>query len=115
MIRWLEITAASPALAKIINQEAATGGPRLDYMFDRYIWPVTRTVTHFLAELEKEGRVRDVDPGTWHFLVMHGAGGPLSLRALADRFGNAPATDEEVHRYASGVVDILLSGISTES
>ena len=79
MVRWLEITAASPALAKIINQEAATGGPRLDYMFDRYIWPVTRTVTHFLGELERDGRVREVDPGTWHFLVMHGAGGPLSL------------------------------------
>ena len=114
MVRWLEITAASPALAKIINQEAATGGPRLDYMFDRYIWPVTRTVTHFLGELERDGRVREVDPGTWHFLVMHGAGGPLSLRALAERFGNAPASADEVHRYATGVVDILLSGISAE-
>jgi hypothetical protein len=58
MIRWLEITAGSPALAKIINQEATTGGPRLDYMFDRYIWPVTKTVNRFLAQLESEGRVR---------------------------------------------------------
>jgi AcrR family transcriptional regulator len=28
MIRWLEITAGSPALAKIINQEATPDGPR---------------------------------------------------------------------------------------
>ena len=84
-------------------------------MFDRYIWPVSRTVNHFLAELERQGRVRDVDPGTWHFLVMHGAGGPLSLRALAERFGNAPTSPDDVHRYATGVVDILLSGISTEA
>jgi TetR/AcrR family transcriptional regulator len=113
MIRWLEVTASSPSLAKIINQEAATGGPRLDYMFDNYIWPVTKTVGHFLARLERQGRVRHLDPGTWHFLVMHGAGGPLSLRALAERFGSAPKSDEDVRRYTAGVVDVLLSGITT--
>jgi TetR/AcrR family transcriptional regulator len=115
MIRWLEITAGSPALAKIITQEATTGGPRLDYMFDRYIWPVTKAVGRFLAKLESEGRVRHLDAGTWHFLVVHGAGGPLALRALAERFGSAPKTDEDVHRYATDVVEVLLSGISTEA
>jgi len=113
MIRWLEVTAMSPSLAKIINQEAATGGPRLDYMFDHYIWPVTKTVGSFLARLEREGRVRHLDPGTWHFLVMHGAGGPLGLRALAERFGNAPKTDDDVRRYTADVVDTLLTGITT--
>jgi AcrR family transcriptional regulator len=113
MIRWLEVTATSPALARIINQEAATGGPRLDYMFDRYIWPVTKVVGRFLARLEREGRIRHLDPGTWHFLVMHGAGGPLSLHALAARFGSAPKTDEDVRRYTEDVVDVLLTGITT--
>lgn len=113
MIRWIEITAGSPALAKIINQEATTGGPRLDYMFDNYIRPVTRTISRFLSKLEGEGRVRHLDAGTWHFLVVHGAGGPLALRALAERFGNAPKTDEDVRTYAEDVVEILLSGIGT--
>lgn len=113
MVRWLELMAESPALVKIINQEATTGGPRLDYMFDRYIWPVTKTVAGFLRQLEAEGRVRHLDPGTWHFLVVHGAGGPLSLRALAKRFGGVPATEDDVRRYAAEVVDVLLSGIST--
>ncbi len=113
MIRWLVLTARSPALVKIINQEATTGGPRLDYMFDNYIWPVTKTVGRFLRQLESEGRVRHLDAGTWHFLMVHGAGGPLSLRALAKRFGGVPATDADVRRYAAEVVDVLLSGIST--
>ena len=113
MIRWLELTAASPALAKIINQEAATGGPRLDHMFDRYIAPVTAVVTQCLGKLEAAGRVRHLGPATWYFLVMHGAGGKLGLRALADRFGDAPATPADVSRYAADVVDILLSGIGT--
>jgi hypothetical protein len=115
MIRWLELTAASPALAKVINQEAATGGPRLDHMFDHYLAPVTAVVSGFLRELEDEGRVRHLSPATWHFLVMHGAGGLLSLRALADRFGDAPTTPEDVSRYAADVVDVLLSGISREA
>ena len=114
MIRWLELTAASPALVKIINQEAATGGVRLDYMFDRYIWPVTKTVSGFLRRLEGQGRVRHLDAGTWHFLMVHGAGGPLSLRALAKRFGGEPVTPEDVRRYAVEVVDVLLSGINTD-
>lgn len=113
MIRWLTLTAQSPALVKIINQEATTGGPRLDYMFDRYIWPVTSTVSRFLNRLEAQGRVRHLDPGTWHFLMVHGAGGPLSLRALAARFGGRPTTEEDVRRYAADVVEVLLSGIST--
>jgi AcrR family transcriptional regulator len=111
MVRWLEAMAAAPALVKIINQEASTGGPRLDYMFDTYIDPVTRVVGDFLQQLEEAGRVRHLDPGTWHFLLVHGAGGPLSLRALAERFGGAPATPQAVRRYATDVVDVLLSGL----
>jgi len=115
MIRWLEVMAASPALLKVINQESTTGGPRLDYMFDTYIRPVTNVVAEFLDGLERQGLVRHLDPGTWHFLLVHGAGGPLSLRALAERFGGAPASDEAVSRYAADVVDVLLSGLSTGS
>jgi hypothetical protein len=82
-------------------------------MFDNYIGPVTRTVTRFLERLEREGRVRHLDPGTWHFIVVHGAGGTLSLRALADRFGNVPSSDDDIHAYATQVVEVLLSGMST--
>jgi AcrR family transcriptional regulator len=114
MVRWLELTAAAPEVVKIINQEATTGGPRLDYMFERYIWPVTKTVTRFLRDLEREGRVRHLDAKTWHFLMVHGASGPVSLRALAERFDGRPATDADMRRYATNVVDVLLSGISTE-
>lgn len=114
MVRWIELMAESPALAKIINQEAATGGPRLDYMFDRYIAPVTAVVADFLRDLEAQGRVRPLAPGTWHFLVMHGAGGPVSLGALAQRFGHAPTTPEQVSAYANNVVDVLLGGIAID-
>ncbi|HEY8526649.1 MAG TPA: TetR/AcrR family transcriptional regulator [Acidimicrobiales bacterium] len=114
MVRWLELTAASPALTKIINQEAAIGGPRLDYMFDTYIAPVTKAMARFLRKLARQGRVRDVHPSTWYFLVVHGAGGPLHLRALAERFGYEPGDDDGVRRYACEVVDALLSGLVTE-
>ena len=112
MIRWLERMATSPDLAKIINQEAAAGGERMTYMFERYIAPNTDYIIRFIRKLERQGRVRHVEPGTWHFLVMHGAGGPLSLVALADLFGMTPRGARQVHDYASEVVDLLLTGIS---
>lgn len=54
----------------------------------------------------------------WYTAVDHGFSAlatDLVLRALAERFGDAPKTDDEVRRYATGVVDVLLSGISTGS
>lgn len=111
LVRFVEITAAEPALVRIINQEAVAGGPRLDHLFRRYIAPVADVVDGFLRRLHEQGRVRSVPPGVFHFLVAHGAAGPVTLRALAERFGEAPAGDTAVHAYAEHVVDLLLNGI----
>ena len=37
--RFLEVTARSPSVQRIMEYEAAIGGPRLDYIAERYILP----------------------------------------------------------------------------
>ena len=44
MVRFIEANAARPALLRIINREATSPGPRLDYLYDRYIEPVRQAV-----------------------------------------------------------------------
>jgi len=41
-------------------------------------------------------------------------GRPRGRPALAERFGNAPTSRRQVRRYATQVVDLLLSGISAD-
>lgn len=108
LVRYVEATAARPALIRVINNEAAEPGPRLDYVFDRFIRPAHEVADATLRLLEAEGRARRVPAATLHFLVGHGAGGLTSLPALARAFG--PADPDPVDQ-ARAAVDIILRGI----
>lgn len=115
-IRFLEVSAAAPALLQVMNQEATTPGPRIAYIHDRYVAPATATVAEMLDRLRAEGRVRPMPAGTLHFLVAHGAGGPLGLTALADLLGVRadPSDPAAVRAYAESVVDLLLGGLAVQ-
>jgi hypothetical protein len=58
--------------------------------------------------LAASGRARLVPPATLHFLVGHGAGGMVSLPALAGRF---PGDGSTVTAQAREAVDVVLRGI----
>jgi AcrR family transcriptional regulator len=113
VVRFVAANASRPALLRVINQEAASPGPRLDYLFDRYIEPVREFGDAVLAKLHAAGRVRTSSVSLVYFLMTHGAGGPLSLGPLAARFGDTvdPKDPEAVRRYAEGAVDVLFEGI----
>lgn len=117
VVRFVEANAARPALLRIISREAITPGPRFDYLFDRYIDPVRVYGADLLAGLETEGRVRTGSVGLVYFFMTHGAGGPLALPALAERFGDAvDAGDADaVRRHATEAVGLLFDGLVTRA
>ena len=108
LIRYVEVTARRPALIRIINAEAARPGGRLDHVYEQYIRPAHDVADAVLRSLERDGRVRRVSPAALHFLVGHGAGGVVSLPALAGRFPGDHGTLTEQAREA---VDVVLRGI----
>ena len=108
LVRYVEVTAERPALIRVVNQEAARPGPRLDHIFEHYIRPAHDVADVTLRLLEAEGRAHRVPAATLHFLVGHGAGGLASLPALATRFGAADPGPVEQARQA---VDLILRGI----
>jgi AcrR family transcriptional regulator len=113
VVRWIEANTARPALLRIINQEATAPGPRLDYLFDRYIAPVREFGDDLLARLAKEGKVRTNSAPLMYFLMTHGAGGPFILPGLAEKFGTPlDASDHDAVRdHARAMADIIFDGL----
>ncbi|HET9609712.1 MAG TPA: hypothetical protein VFP06_08890, partial [Acidimicrobiales bacterium] len=110
LVRYVEVTAERPALIRIVNHEAARPGGRLDHVYELYIRPAHEVADVVLRDLAAAGRVRPVPPATLHFLVGHGAGGIVSLPALAGRF---PGAHGSLIDQARGAVDVVLRGILT--
>ena len=108
LVRYVEVTAQRPAMIRVINHEAARPGSRLDHVYDLYIRPAHQIADLVLRDLAAAGRARPVSPAVLHFLVGHGAGGIVSLPALAERFpgGEGSLTDQ-----AREAVDVVLRGI----
>ena len=115
VVRFVAANATRPSLLRIINQEAASPGPRLDFLFERYIEPVRQFGATVLADLQASGQVRTSSVALMYFLMTHGAGGPLSLGALAERFGETvdPDDPEAVRRYSEEAVEVLFEGLLT--
>jgi len=110
LIRYVELTAARPALIRIINYEAMHPGERLDHLYSTYLRPAHQVADAALRLLEHQGRARRIPAATLHFLVGHGAGGLASLPALAGRFD---ASDPDPVTQATAAVDLVLRGILT--
>jgi TetR/AcrR family transcriptional regulator len=113
VVRFVEANAARPALLRIISREAVAPGPRFDYLFDTYIDPVRIFGADLLARLDAAGQVRSSSVALVYFFMTHGAGGPLALPALADRFGEPvdPNDPEAIHRHAVEAVGVLFDGL----
>jgi AcrR family transcriptional regulator len=111
LVRYVEATAERPALIRIINQEAARPGGRLDFVYENYIRPAHEVADAVLRDLEAAGRLRNrLSPAALHFLVGHGAGGMVSLPALSGRFPGDHGTLTDQAREA---VDVVLRGLVT--
>lgn len=113
LVRFVEVTARSPALVRVINQEGVNEGPRIQYIYQRHIGRAMKLMNDILQRLEADGRVRPVPIGILYFLMTNGATGPLTLPALAQRLPGAPATKRkaDLRSYAESVVDLLFAGI----
>lgn len=113
-VRFVEVTATSPALLRVITTEATTPGPRLTYIVERYVGPAMAVVDEMVDGLVGQGRLLPAPAGGLYFLVGHGIGGPLFLSPLADLMGDLPdpADADAVRAYAELTVDLVLRGLT---
>ncbi len=113
VVRFVEASASRPALLRIIQQESISPGPRFDYLFETYIDPVRIFGGELMARLRAAGRLRTDSVALMYFFMTHGAGGPMALPAMAERFGLVVDPDDPaaVRRHAEAAVDVLFDGL----
>jgi AcrR family transcriptional regulator len=110
---FIEVNARRPELARLMNVEASVGGPRLDYLFERFITPCLLPVAALATTLQSQGKMRPVPAGTLFFLIAHGATAPAAHRPLANRIGITDPTDPAtVRSHARAVAELLIQPAS---
>jgi AcrR family transcriptional regulator len=87
VVRFVEVSAARPALLRILQREAASAGPRFDHLVEQYVDPLRVFGADLMARLRSSGRLRTDSVALMYFFMTHGAGGPVMLPAMAARFG----------------------------
>lgn len=113
IVRFVEVNATRPALMQIVTREATAPGPRFDYLFEHYIAPVRAFGDELLGRLAADGRVRSDSAALVYFFMIHGAGGPFVMPALAGRFGiTVDADDDAIHDLATTGASLLLRGLT---
>ena len=109
MVKYAEATLRRPALARIIQHEAAIPGPRFDYMLKHYIAPARQGAAGLLKDLQAEGVVREgAVEAVYFFLTTWGIGGLASASDKLRKTGNRRSSRQQLARLA---VDVVIDGL----
>ncbi len=109
--RGMELLMQRPAVVRILVDESARPGPRLDYLYERYLGPLNDTLSRFLSESDVPG-IRDVDSRVAALFVLSAASAPFTHGALAEKMGLGSASPGT---YTEALVDLVLGGLMTSS
>jgi AcrR family transcriptional regulator len=109
--RMMMLLARNPAVARILLDEAARGGERLDYIYNRFLKPGMDVLKRFLASARGRG-LRDIDPRILLLFCMNVTSTFFTQAALAKKLGILPpASARGLDRHARALVELMLSGV----
>ena len=98
-----------PEVARIFADESARPGPRLDYLYEKYLGPMVAILSRFLSESRAYG-VRDVDPRIAALFVLSSASAQFTHHALSEKLGIGSGAEAD---YTHSLVDLVLGGLMT--
>jgi AcrR family transcriptional regulator len=117
MVRhFVEFSASTPQLYRIIMQESKQPGPRLDWLVDTHVRPLYTIALSMFESLAARGELAPVAPAHLYYLLI-GAGATVFVMAPeCERLtGVDPFTPEFVTAHADLVVDLLVRAASTDA
>jgi AcrR family transcriptional regulator len=107
--RGIALLTRRPSVVRILADESAHPGPRLDYLYHHYLGPLVDMLSRFLAESRGNG-VRDVDSRVAALFVLSSASAQFTHDALASKLGLGRASQGG---YTEALVDLVLGGLVT--
>lgn len=104
--------ARNPAAARIMADESARGGPRLDFLFERYMAPFARLLERLVDGAPARVK-RRLDPRAAMLFLFAGMTAPFALGGLAAKLdGSSRATGDDLQRFAATVAELIAHGLA---
>ncbi|MEM8659934.1 MAG: TetR/AcrR family transcriptional regulator [Pseudomonadota bacterium] len=108
----VRLSARFPGCVRILLDEGAQGGERLDYLMSEYLDPVGKAWVDAIEQLDESAGIQAPDARTLFFLITFGGSIPFCAPALSEYFDGEPLQSEEaIERQADLVANLLVDGI----
>lgn len=106
--------AECPGLLKLMNQEGARGGDRLDYIASKFFR--TASIEKLIREGQAKGIFKEAAPALIYIVLAHGGGALFALGPLTEKFGlRNEAGEDGLRQRANLVANILVSGLTRDT
>ena len=108
----VRLSARYPGCVRILLDEGAQGGERLNYLLSKYLDPIGKAWVQAIEGLGDRSGIEAPDSRTLFFLITFGGSIPFCAPALAAYFDGEPLQSEEaVESHADMVANLLVDGI----
>ncbi|MEM9313902.1 MAG: TetR/AcrR family transcriptional regulator [Pseudomonadota bacterium] len=108
----VRLSARFPGCVRILLDEGARGGERLDHLLSEYLDPVGKAWVQAIEQLDQSAGIRTPDGRTLFFLITFGGSIPFCAPELAAHFDGEPLqSDDAIERHADLVANMLVDGI----
>lgn len=108
----VRLSARYPGCVRILLDEGAQGGDRLEYLLSKYIHPVGKAWVSAIEQLDDSSDIQAPDGRTLFFLITFGGSLPFCAPALSEQFeGKSLESDDAIEHQANLVADLLVDGI----
>jgi TetR/AcrR family transcriptional regulator len=111
---FIEYSATRPYLARLVIVEGSAATDRLEYLYRTYIEPIQLRFVPVFATLRDQGRIKNIPPEVFYFLLTSGGTAPYGQIGLVSLMSPDMATPDgkAVQIYAENVAEVLLNGVA---
>jgi AcrR family transcriptional regulator len=110
--QFVRFVARRPEFMRLMNDEAKRDGPRMRWLADRFVRPMSEAIGSHLARAQADGVVASISPVSLRYIVL-GAAGLIFSQAPECRYitGIDPTEPEFAERHADALIRLLSSGM----
>jgi AcrR family transcriptional regulator len=110
---FIEFAATRPYLARLVAVEASTLTDRLEYLYHHYIEPIQLRFMPVFELLREQGRIKNIPPEVFYFLLTSGGSAPYGQIGLATLMNPQLISPGEkaAQVYAENVAEVLINGL----
>jgi hypothetical protein len=107
---YVESSIKHPDFYQIALQETLLKGPRLDYIYERYLGPILRAQTEVINQITASKKAKPISPGVL-FSLMQSASMLIMQRPLYELMGaKKKLTKKEISDHVESIIDIIFNG-----